>query len=289
MVLVPKFFQREQSHQNAGAFRNQEMFLNARQDTNDNLYGKNPKEPCGRKWKSKQKYRMVGCMNCLAAGSVAIVTGGSRGIGLALVQMLKRLDVKVEAPSQENLDIRDTQSVQTFVTDIVHRHGHIDVLINNAGWSPPLALIEDVEESSYDRCFDTNVKGTFNCLHAVLPIMKKQKSGIIINICSRAGTRAHPQLGIYSASKFAVRGLTQAVAKECDDAKLPIRCISISPGGVDTEMRTELFGKDDSSRQQKPEEIAAIVQSFLEGKSEFQQGNDVHIVGGQIKQVEPMH
>lgn len=210
--------------------------------------------------------------------SVAVVTGGSRGLGKAIVEALRAEGMIVEAPAQEAVDVRSFTSVHTWISDVYARRGRIDILVNNAGWAEPPALLEDVSEEDFDRCMDTNVKGIYNVLHAALPLMKKQKKGLIINIASRAGNRAHPTLSIYSASKFAVRGITQAVARECSEAGSFVTCISVSPGGINTHMRTMLFGKENSDRQQKPEVVAALIVRYLRGDVDFSNGSDVQIV-----------
>jgi 3-oxoacyl-[acyl-carrier protein] reductase len=220
--------------------------------------------------------------------SVAIVTGGSRGLGHALVQALRSAGVQVEAPTRTTVDVRDGAQVHAFVADVLHRHGHIDILINNAGWSEGLSSLEDIPEDVMNRCIDTNVKGVFHCLHAVFPIMKKQKNGFILTICSRAATRAHPLLPVYSASKFAVRGLTQAVARLCKEENLPIHCLSISPGGIDTEMRAAMFGEEDSRQQQTPMAVATIILRYLQGDLDIPDGSDVQIVQGQIDRIIPL-
>lgn len=221
--------------------------------------------------------------------SIAVVTGGSRGIGKAFVDALTTAGVQVEAPTQADLDVRNADQVQAFLADVVARNGSIDLLINNAGWAEPVGTLEQLSEEAMNQCVDTNIKGVFHFLHAALPFMKKQKhGGMIINMGSRAGTRAHPGLAVYSATKFAVRGLTQAVARECIEANVPVTTISLSPGGVDTDMRATLFGKENSSRQQKPEVIAQILLQILRGELDVPTGADVIIVGGKVERIAPM-
>ncbi len=217
--------------------------------------------------------------------SVAIVTGGSRGLGLAVAEALRSAGMIVEAPSQTQVDVRDAKQVSEFVQHVQKMHGRIDVLINNAGWSEVPAPLEEITTEDFDRCIDTNLKGVFYFLHAVLPVMKKQNSGIVVNVCSKAGTRAHSLLPAYSASKFAVRGLTQAVARNCNELKLSVRCISVSPGGIDTDMRALLFGREDSEKQQKPETVAGIMLEYLQGAFDVSNGADIQIVKGKVDRI----
>jgi NAD(P)-dependent dehydrogenase (short-subunit alcohol dehydrogenase family) len=217
--------------------------------------------------------------------AVAIVTGSSRGIGRAIADALKEAGVTVEGADRDTMDVRDHDQVHRYIEGVVARRGRIDILVNNAGWAEPLGILEQVTDEQYDQCMDTNVKGVFHCLQAVLPIMKKQNSGIVINVASRAGSKGHPGLAVYSASKFAVRGLTQAVARECAQEGKDIQVISLSPGGVDTDMRAALFGKEDSERQQKPEEIAKILLQYLQGDVDASSGSDVQVIKGAVARI----
>lgn len=225
-------------------------------------------------------------------GAVAIVTGGSRGIGKAIVDALVARGATVEICSLSGagvaVDVRSREQVQVFVQDVWKRHGRIDILVNNAGAAHPLLPIEEIDESDFEACFDTNVKGVFHLVQAVLPHMKQQGSGAILNVGSRAGTRAHPGLSVYSASKFALRGLTQALAKELRESVPAIRCYVIAPGGVDTTMRAELFGAEDSARQQSPQAIAEIVVGVLDESILAQAGAVISVVGGKVADIEEL-
>lgn len=225
--------------------------------------------------------------------SVAVITGGSRGLGLAIAHALREAGMQVEtcahtadvAQSIAQVDVRRSDQVDAFISDILRKHGRIDILINNAGWSESLMPLEEVTEEAMNQCIDTNVKGVFHFLHAVLPIMKQQKGGKIINICSRAGSRAHPLLPIYSASKFAVRGFTQAVARSSNENGAYIHCVSISPAGIDTPMRAALFGADNSHKQQKPEEVASLIVQHLTSSDEWPNGADIQIANGKVDRI----
>ena len=106
--------------------------------------------------------------------------------------------------------------------------------------------------------------------------MKKQNTGIIINVSSRSGRRGVPRLSAYCSAKFAVRGLTESVAKEVENNN--IKCISISPGGVNTDMRRRLFGDKDAVEQQPTSRIIDIVVKILSEKIQVPNGADVLIV-----------
>ncbi|MBI3331438.1 SDR family oxidoreductase [Candidatus Peregrinibacteria bacterium] len=225
--------------------------------------------------------------------SVAIVTGGSQGLGRALALELHKRGMtvitcssgKADLPAgieAHTVDVRDGAAVKAFVKDVLKRHTKVGVLVNNAAWGGSLKLIEDVTDEEYKKMVETNLDGVFYCCRAILPVLRKQKSGMILNVSSRAGMRAHPNIGLYSATKFAVRGLTQAIAKELAD--LPkVSCISICPGGIHTSMRTELFGEEDSARQQSPETVAKIMADIIDGKIGVPSGADVSVVAGNVQ------
>jgi len=224
-------------------------------------------------------------------GKIVVVTGAGRGLGRCIADTLADQGATVymcgirpdESPKFSVVDVRDAAAVQEFIDGIVAEHGHIDILINNAGWVDVPKPLEEESDTDYRKCMSTNVDGVFHFMRAVLPAMKDADEGLILNIGSRAGRRAHPTLAVYSASKFAVRGMSQAVAKlldETEDGK--VRCIVIGPGGIDTPMRQKLFGEEESSQQQSPEEVAAIITSVIKRETEIPNGAHVEIVGGEI-------
>ncbi|MBI2126641.1 MAG: SDR family oxidoreductase [Thaumarchaeota archaeon] len=131
-------------------------------------------------------------------------------------------------------------------------------------------------------CYQNNVFSIFNTLRYSLPIMKSQKNGIIINFSSRCGRRAIPRLAAYCSTKFAVRGITEAVAKETEGTG--VRCVSISPAGINTRMRKDLFGEEDAKKQQSPETIADIIGKIIREEIKVPNGADVVI----FKDIEPM-
>ena len=120
-------------------------------------------------------------------------------------------------------------------------------------------------------------------LKKIIPIMKKQNEGTIINISSMAGKRGVPNLAIYSASKFAVIGLTQAIAKELKDTG--VYCISVCPGGMNTGMREKVFGAEDAKKQQNPKFVANVVKDILLGRIKVPNGGDIVIRHGEIESI----
>jgi len=119
----------------------------------------------------------------------------------------------------------------------------------------------------------------------LLPLLRKQKGSQVANIASMAGKRAVPKLFGYSASKFGMVALTQCLAKENEDCEL--YAVTICPGGMNTEMRAQLFGKEDAARQQSTETVAAMILDVLEGKIKVESGGDIVIRYGEITAVNP--
>ncbi len=231
------------------------------------------------------------CMNL--SGAVAVITGGSRGLGLELRLALEKAGATTIAcashPSKESgiavVDVRKQSEVKAFVEEAHRKYGKIDILINNAGWVEQMQSIDSISPEDIDRCIDTNVKGPLYAIREVLPIMRKQQSGTIVTIGSRAGTFVHPGFPVYCATKFAVRGFTEAVAKDMEEASLPIRCFSVSPGGIDTVMRASLFGEEDSKKQQSPSAVAALIVGCLQDHPVIPNGADVHITSEKISAI----
>lgn len=189
-------------------------------------------------------------------GKVIIITGASSGIGEAAAKHLASAGalVSLGARRKDNLDkivkeINDSGGKAiAFVTDITIRqqvsdlvkftietYGRIDVLINNAGIMP-LSRIEELQFDEWDKMIDTNIKGVLYGIGAVLPFMKEQKSGHIINVASVAGHRVPVGSGsaIYSATKFAVRAISEGLRQEVTPYNL--RTTIISPGAIKTEL-----------------------------------------------------
>jgi NAD(P)-dependent dehydrogenase (short-subunit alcohol dehydrogenase family) len=219
--------------------------------------------------------------------SVIIVTGASRGIGKALITILEGEGATVIGCSRSGnedtrvVDVSDPDAVSALVQSVIDEHGRVDVLINNAGVIHQYSPLEEISLEDYSKCIDCNIGSVFYGMRAVLAHMKKNNNGFIINIGSMAGTVSHPNISVYSATKFAVLGLTQTVAKELDDEKSSVRCLSVSPGGTDTDMRRELLGEG-AAKSQDPEIVARIVSDILTEKTPIENGMNVQVVRGEI-------
>ena len=181
-------------------------------------------------------------------GKKAIVTGASSGIGKDVVLRLLQEGAEVslvsrnpdrvliDLPPNANakgyaIDLTVVDQVSTEIQKIVADMGGVDILVNNAGMAYIGELI-DMPLSEWQTLFDLNLTSVFQCLQAVLPTMRSQQSGTIINVASIAGKQGFANWGAYCASKFALLGLTQAIAAE--EQPHQIRVMSICPGSVDT-------------------------------------------------------
>ena len=228
---------------------------------------------------------------------IVVLTGASSGIGYSLLNYFIKEGARVYGSSRnereltteskqkcnfELLDLADELNVERYVKTILQKENRIDILINNAGVAHNLALVEEINSEMLNSVVRDNLLPTFNMMKYTIPIMKKNNSGTIINISSRAGRRAVPKLSAYTAAKFAVRGLTESVAKEVQDTG--IKCISISPAGVNTGMRAMVFGQEDAENQQDTSRINEVISRILSGNLEVSNGSDIVI----IKDKEPI-
>jgi NAD(P)-dependent dehydrogenase (short-subunit alcohol dehydrogenase family) len=215
------------------------------------------------------------------SGSVAVVTGGSRGIGQAIVNRLCLLgatvvftgrdeallrqvenDLNAAAFRAEGMpcDVTNIASVEALAEHLRKTHGRVDILVNNAGVSGPSGLLHELAPDDWQRIFDTNLRGVYYMMRAVVPLMINTGGGHIINISSLAGKNPLPNGAAYSASKWAVNGLTYGVAEELRSYN--IRVSLICPGSVDTGFSPRRGGKV-MEKMLKPEDIAHVVESLV--------------------------
>ena len=212
---------------------------------------------------------------------VILITGGGSGIGLATARLFLEQGAKVaiagrthaklvdntkDFPARERLflqtaDVSDPGEVQTLVQNVVKHFGVIDILVNAAGTNIKKRTFRELTPESWQQLIRTNLDGTFYCIHHVLPAMLQRKDGVIININSTSGLRAHPLSGVgYAASKFGVTGLTTGLGAEEKDSG--IRVTNIYPGEVDTPLltqRPQAISEEHRQKILRPEDVAAAV------------------------------
>lgn len=183
---------------------------------------------------------------------VWLITGSSTGLGRALAQAVLergyRLVATARQPEQLKelserypnrvtsiaLDVTHLESIQQAVEAALNAYGRIDVLVNNAGYAT-LGAIEEVSDEDIKRQFDTNLFGALNVTRAVLPTMREQRSGHILNISSVGGVVSIAGIGIYNATKFALEGISEALAQEV--RSLGINVTIIEPGDFRTDVK----------------------------------------------------
>jgi NAD(P)-dependent dehydrogenase (short-subunit alcohol dehydrogenase family) len=200
---------------------------------------------------------MTNTVSAKLTGKRAIVTGASSGIGKEVAIRLLQAGAQVslvsrnpdrilsELPAGSNakgyaIDLGDISQVGAKIQAIVADMGGVDIVINNAGMAYIGELI-DMPLAEWQKLFDLNLTSVFQSLQAVLPSMRSQKHGTIINVASVAGKQGFPNWGAYCASKFALLGLTQAIAAE--EQPHGIKVMSICPGSVDTPLWDTLGDK----------------------------------------------
>lgn len=165
----------------------------------------------------------------LAAAGHHVVLGARRTDRLA--QLVTELKEAGHDAEYAQLDVTDLENVRAVVTDVLTRHGRVDVLVNNAGVMP-LSMVEDLRVDDWNRMIDVNLRGVLHGIAAVLPSMRERRSGHIINIASTAADRVDPTGVVYSATKYAVRAISEGLRQETAD----IRVTLVNPGLTRTEL-----------------------------------------------------
>jgi 2-keto-3-deoxy-L-fuconate dehydrogenase len=246
-------------------------------------------------------------------GKKAVITGGGSGIGRAISLLFARqgaevhiLELSAEAGQQTVEEIQQgggtahvhaaDVSQQAAVVAAFQAIGHVDILVNNAGIAH-VGNVETTPEADFERVYQVNVKGAYNCLFAAVPLMKAQGGGAIVNMASIAAHVGLTDRFAYSMSKGAIFAMTLSVARDYLGSN--IRCNSISPARVHTPFvdgfiaknyagrETDIFDKLSKSqpigRMGQPDEVAALALYLCSDEAGFVTGCDYPLDGGFIK------
>jgi len=235
---------------------------------------------------------------------IAVITGAGSGIGKAMAILLARNGAKVHLIDIDEIKTLEYNSYshQCDVTDqakvisVFKKIGPINILINNAGIAN-IGKADTTTEEEFDRVMNVNVKGAYNCIHAVIPQMRLAGGGIIVNMASIAAQSGLADRFAYSTSKGAIMAMTLSVAKDYINEK--IRCNSISPARVHTpfvdgylkqnypgkekEMFEKLSKTQPIGRMGDPEEVAALALYLCSDEAAFITGTDYPLDGGFLK------
>jgi NAD(P)-dependent dehydrogenase (short-subunit alcohol dehydrogenase family) len=211
---------------------------------------------------------------------VAVVTGGTKGIGFSIAEALAKNNASVFICGRDEqdlnaaigrlsstgrvagavCDVRDEAQVKAMLAECGKTFGGVDILVNNAGMGYFGKTVEEMSGEEFRETLETNLFGVFYACHHALPLMKKRGGGYIINISSLAGQNPHPRMAAYNASKFGLNGFSEALMQEVrhDNIKVSYIC----PGSVNTDFGGDT-ASDEKAWQLQPADIAEVVIDLL--------------------------
>jgi NAD(P)-dependent dehydrogenase (short-subunit alcohol dehydrogenase family) len=202
-------------------------------------------------------------------GKSAIVTGGGTGIGRAIAEVFAAAGAKVVVAGRTAdtigavaaaigghavvCDVTKLDDVEALFAEAGRLHGRIDILVNNAGVSGPIAPVAEVDLDAWRACLDINLMGALHCLRVAARVMGAQGGGSIVNMSSLMGLKGYPMRSAYCATKFAIIGLTEAVAREV--GPLGVRVNALCPGAVSGELMDRVIARRAAAEGRPPEAI----------------------------------
>lgn len=242
-------------------------------------------------------------------GKVAIVTGAGGGFGEGIAKLYAEEGAKVvvadinmdganrvvreigHAAIAVKADVANFDDIRNLVSIAQDKFGAVDIVVNNAGITHKNQPLLDVDEATFDRVFDVNVKSIYYMTHAVVPIMRKQGRGVILNVGSTAGIRPRPGLTWYNASKGAVNLLSKSMAVELGGDNIRVNAIcpvmgatgmlELFMGAPDTpENRAKFVGTVPLGRFCRPSDVAAAALYLASDAAEFITGVEFPVDGG---------
>jgi 3-oxoacyl-[acyl-carrier protein] reductase len=219
-------------------------------------------------------------------GGVALVTGGTRGIGASIARRLRADGYQVATLGRSGgdvqADVADPASVQAAFDEVREKLGPVLILVNNAGVTADGLAIR-MPDDDWAKVVDTNLTGAFNCTKRGLEDMLKARWGRIVNVSSVSAERANSGQANYAASKAGLLGFTRVVAKEM--GKRNITANAVTPGFIDTDMtadlpQSEIAAHIPAARVGKPEEVAAAVAFLVSDEASYVNGATLAVDGG---------
>jgi 3-oxoacyl-[acyl-carrier protein] reductase len=215
---------------------------------------------------------------------IAVVTGGSKGIGRSIAEDLLREGARVFICARDKsqlkralaelsqigrvegevCDVRSAGQVEMMLKECVRLFGGVDILVNNAGVGVFGKTVEEISPEEFQWVLETNLFGVFYACHYGVPFLRARGGGHIVNISSLAGQNAHPRMAAYNASKFGLNGFTEALMQEVREHNIKVSLIC--PGSVNTEFGNEEI-TEEKAWQIQPADIARVVIDLLHQKS----------------------